>query len=365
MRILLVEDNAGDARLIELLLDEARDAGRIGDGRVERVSTAREAAARLESGGFDVVLLDLSLPDAQGPETFRKIRSAAPDLPVLALTGNDDEKLAHDLVSSGMQDYLVKGQVDARLLARALRYAIERKRSEKKLRLAVAALKRIEGQLRHQAHHDALTGLPNRILFHDRLEQARALARRNKSFAALMFLDLDRFKLINDTLGHIWGDVLLKETAERLRGCVRAVDTVARLGGDEFAIILGDLASRDDAARVAGKILQALARPFRLSGQEVFVTGSIGVAVCGEEPEECGAGEPGLVEQADIAMYHAKHSGCNSFHFYAPGMGATSQQYLAMEADLRRALDQEASDQPGVDGRTVRRRSAATAPRSS
>ncbi|MDP2809752.1 MAG: EAL domain-containing protein [Rhodocyclaceae bacterium] len=342
MRILLVEDNAGDARLIELLIDEARDAGRIGAGRVERVGTVREASARLESGGIDIILLDLSLPDAHGRETFEKIRNIAPDLPVVALTGNDDEQMAHDLVVAGAQDYLIKGQVDARLLARALRYAIERKRSEESLRLAVVALKRTEERMRHMAHHDALTGLPNRTLFQDRLEQAKALARRNKSRVALLFLDLDRFKLINDTLGHVWGDVLLKEAAERLRGCVREVDTVARLGGDEFAVVLGDLASREDAARVAEKILHVLTHSFHMNEQEVFVTGSVGIAVCVEGQEESEAGEPcRLVEQADIAMYHAKRSGRNSFHFYSPEMDSMSQENLAMEADLRRAVEWE------------------------
>jgi diguanylate cyclase (GGDEF)-like protein/PAS domain S-box-containing protein len=446
VRVLLVEDNPGDARLIELLLDEAREAGRLNLLRLDKAATVREATSLLESGGFDIVLLDLSLPDAHGRDTFHRIQDGAHDLPVVALTGNDDEQLAHELVAAGAQDYLVKGQVDALLLARALRYAIERKRSEEKLRLAaqvfeialegilvadasrriisvnrafthitgfgeaevnghcifaeancdglfrtlwasqssvehwqgeatcrraggdelpvwlnvsavkdaagrvthhvaafndITALKRTEERLRHLAHHDALTGLPNRILFQDRLEQAQAQARRNKSLVALLFLDLDRFKLINDTLGHAHGDALLKAAAERLRGCVREVDTVARLGGDEFAIVLGDLVSREDAAVVAGKALAAMARPFRLNEQELFVTTSIGIALYGEEGEDRQAEEAGLMERADIAMYFAKRAGRNSYQFYAPHMNAMSQQHLALETDLRRAVEQQ------------------------
>lgn len=447
MRILLVEDNPGDARLIEVLLDEAREAGRLNLLRLDKAATVRHATELLESGGFDIVLLDLSLPDAQGRDTFHRIQAGALDLPVVALTGNDDEHLARELVAAGAQDYLVKGQVDALLLARALRYAIERKRSEEKLRLAaqvfeialegilvadadqhivsvnrafihitgyseaevngrcffggdggegifrkvwsaqssqehwqgeaicrraggeefpvwlnvsavkdaagrithhvaafndITALKRTEERLRHLAHHDALTGLPNRILFQDRLEQAQAQSRRSKALTALLFLDLDRFKIINDTLGHAKGDALLKTAAERLRQCVREVDTVARLGGDEFAIVLGDLASREDAAVVARKALAAMARPYELDGQELFVTTSIGIALYGEEAEAAGDDSgAGLMERADIAMYFAKRAGRNSFQFYAPHMNAMSQQHLALETDLRRAVDHD------------------------
>jgi len=443
VRILLVEDNPGDAYLIKALLQEAHEAGQIEEIQLTHEATLSSALEHVEREDFDAVLLDLSLPDTLGRETFLRMQEGAPDLPIVALTGLDDELLAQDLVAAGAQDYLVKGQADGRLLARALRYAIERKRAEEKLRLSakvfeialegivvtdagqsiisvnrafsditgftekdalgakvfmdgnggigffskvwssldgngqwqgealcrrrhgddipvwlninavrnaqggvthyvgafndITALKRTEARLRHIAHHDALTALPNRILFQDRLDHALAQSRRTKNLAAVLFIDLDRFKIINDTLGHRSGDDLLKIAAERLRGCVREVDTVARLGGDEFAIVLGDLNSREDAAVVARKVLHALGRPFELAAQEVFLTTSIGIAVYGggEEDESC------LMEHADVAMYHAKRVGRNNFYFYSPQMNLMSQERLALETDLRHALERE------------------------
>ncbi|MCA1715866.1 MAG: PAS domain S-box protein [Actinobacteria bacterium] len=167
--------------------------------------------------------------------------------------------------------------------------------------------KRDEERLAYMARYDHLTGLGNRVLFHDRLVEALARADRNNNPVALMFLDLDRFKAVNDTLGHASGDLLLKNVAERLRGCVREVDTVARMGGDEFSIILEDLSDGQDAALVAQKIIDALSRVIDLDGQEVFVTNSIGIAT---SPPSLG---DDLVRDADVAMYHAKQSGRNNY----------------------------------------------------
>lgn len=192
-------------------------------------------------------------------------------------------------------------------------------------------------QLYHMAHHDMLTGLPNRILFKDRLKQARALAKRHQHQLAVLFLDLDRFKIINDTLGHAAGDIMLKETARRLTSCVREVDTVARLGGDEFTVILGELKDDEAAEKVARKILKALAKPLVVEESELFITTSIGIAMYPDHVDDPAA----LIKAADIAMYHAKAQGRNNFQFYAPDMEEGADNRLTLANGMRRALEND------------------------
>ena len=176
----------------------------------------------------------------------------------------------------------------------------------------ISARKREQEALIHLAHYDALTNLPNRALFRDRLGQALARARRNDEVLSVMFLDLDRFKMVNDSLGHAMGDLLLKQVAHRLTACVRATDTVGRLSGDEFGIILGGLHSADDALLVAQKIVQIFGAPFRLDHHERQVTTSIGVSMYPIDGRE----EDALIEAADAAMYRVKQTGRNNFRFY-------------------------------------------------
>ena len=166
-------------------------------------------------------------------------------------------------------------------------------------------------QIHHMAFHDALTALPNRALFNDRLQQVLSEASRHGRLAGVMMLDLDHFKNINDTLGHAAGDQLLAEAATRLSGCIRSQDTVARMGGDEFAILLPSIRSRDDLGQVARKILQALTQPFMLEDREMSISGSLGIAVFPQDHQEAG----GLMKQADAAMYLAKQAGRNGFRF--------------------------------------------------
>jgi diguanylate cyclase (GGDEF)-like protein/PAS domain S-box-containing protein len=178
--------------------------------------------------------------------------------------------------------------------------------------------KQAEERMHHLAHYDALTGLPNRRLFSDRLRQSLAIARRDKAHSALMFLDLDKFKPVNDELGHDVGDLLLKEAAKRMRDCVRESDTVSRIGGDEFVILLPVIEAEQDAIRVAEKILYALNQPFELAGNRISISASIGIAVYPEH----GSDEKGLSKNADIAMYHAKRGGRNCARLYRPDMAA-------------------------------------------
>ena len=181
-----------------------------------------------------------------------------------------------------------------------------------KLQEEIAERKLAEERVRHMAQHDALTGLPNRALLHDRLEQALAQARRHDHRVAVMFLDLDRFKAINDSLGHEVGDELLREVAHRLRGVVRAADTVGRLGGDEFVVVLHEVADAAAAAHVAEKIVAAFAAPVRVGPHELRASTSVGIALYPDD----GDAAHDLVRRADAAMYRAKHGGRDRYHFH-------------------------------------------------
>ncbi len=189
-------------------------------------------------------------------------------------------------------------------------------------------------QLMHQAHHDALTELPNRILFNDRLTLALTQAKRNKAHLAVLFLDLNRFKLVNDMLGHAMGDQLLKGVAQRLKNCVRDSDTVSRLGGDEFTLLLPQISHEEDAAKVARKILKSLYHPWVLCGQEFHITASIGIALYPNDGEDAET----LLKHADTAMYRAKEHGQNNYQLFAPTMNTKIMERLALENSLRYAL---------------------------
>ena len=197
--------------------------------------------------------------------------------------------------------------------------------------------KRAEAQIWHQAYHDALTELPNRILFRDRLNQAIAKALREGLIVAVLFLDLDRFKMVNDSLGHSAGDELLREIGRRLTNCLRASDTVARMGGDEFTVLLPRLAHSADAAKVAEKIREALSVPWTWGHQEVQVTASIGIALYPGDGQDAEA----LIRHSDMALHRIKSQDRNSFQFYTPSMNESAVERLALESDLRRALHRE------------------------
>ncbi|RYY03444.1 MAG: bifunctional diguanylate cyclase/phosphodiesterase [Gammaproteobacteria bacterium] len=205
--------------------------------------------------------------------------------------------------------------------------------SERKL--AENALREQQSRLNYMAFHDSLTGLPNRSLFYDRIYHGLARARRGNSKVVLMLLDIDRFKNINDSLGHDAGDLMLKAISTRLMEGVRDMDTVARLGGDEFVVVLEGVHDLEDVMFVANKLLVTLARPMEVSGHEITSTVSIGVSIFPED----GSDTDELLKHADIAMYKAKEAGKNNCQFYTKGMNATAVNYLLLENDLRRALD--------------------------
>ena len=448
-RLLLVEDNPGDARLLREMFNERGQASHI--TTLTHVESLLEAEKCLSAGEVDVVLLDLGLPDANGLTAVRRAQAAAPRVPLVVLTGLDDEALAAQALNEGAQDYLIKGQIEASGLFRALRYAIERKIMEETLfaekeraqvtlrsigegvicadilgnvtflnlvaeqttgwslqeaegrpmvevfrtrdnaggestettaevailqiramhlpstcvlirrdgiaipiEESIAPIHNREGQaigavivfrdvsaaratalqIAHSAQHDFLTGLPNRMLLNDRIDQAIILARRSKLQVAVLFLDLDGFKHINDSLGHPIGDKLLKSIGLRLVKCVRSTDTVSRQGGDEFVVLLSAVNRPNSAAVTAAKILDAIAKPHSIDQHELHVTASIGVSAYPDD----GLNAETLIKNADTAMYQMKENGRQGFRFFTAAMNARAVERQSIEESLRRAL---------------------------
>ncbi len=448
-KILLIENDPALADKIRAALAAAGS----GSFDVEWVRQLSRGLARLSKGGIDAVLLELSLPDSHGIETFDKLFSAAPDVPILVL-GNGNEALAKEAVGRGAQDYLLAGHLDSYSLPRALRNAIERKAVEDALYVEkeravvtlnsigdavlctdisgnitylnlvaetmtgwcreeaigktlaevfriiegttrktardpmemaveqnrtvgltvncvlirrdgfesaiedsaapihdragritgavivfhdVSAARAMSVQMTHSAQHDAVTNLPNRLLLSDRISQSISLARRQRKHLAIIFLDLDRFKYINDSLGHATGDKLLQFVSKRLLGGVRGSDTVSRMGGDEFVILLSEIAYPEDAARSARKLLDLLSVPHFIEGNDLQIDGSIGISVYPEDGEDAET----LIKNADTAMYHAKENGRNNFQFFKAGMNLKSVERQSLEGNMRHAVDRE------------------------
>ncbi|KAA0895421.1 putative bifunctional diguanylate cyclase/phosphodiesterase [Oryzomonas rubra] len=316
IRVLLIEDNPADVRLLRECFSELSDVLFL----VHDANCIASSIQLVSEKHFDVILLDLSLPDSIGLETLHRMHTQAPDIPIIVLTGMSDDALALTAMRHGAQDYLLKGQFDINLLSRAIRYTIERKRAE--------------AEIKKLAYYDTLTGLPNRVLFSDRLKQAIVMAERDKKSLALLYLDLDQFKYVNDTLGHAYGDRLLKISADRIQGCLRSSDTVARIGGDEFVIILSLLSGGDDVPKVADKILEALRKPVQFENHTIHTSASIGIALYPEN----GTTVDELLKNADISMYQAKEKGRNNYQFFSEEMNRLALARQVIESNLRQAM---------------------------
>jgi diguanylate cyclase (GGDEF)-like protein len=313
-KVLLIEDNEGDAELIGDYLSEICGA------LVSNSSRVDDAARLMADQTFDFVISDLTLPDAHGLDALRRLSPLAPDTPFIVITGIDDEDLAVQAVQHGAQDYLVKGQIDAQLLRRTLRHARERKQAS--------------NRLRDQTRNDPLTGVANRAALRERIETTLARSRRRGVEFAVMFIDLDRFKAINDTCGHDTGDAVLCEVADRLRQALRTSDVVARLGGDEFAVFLDDLWPDSRPLEVAERIRRSLERPIVLGARTLVVTPSIGLA---RYPEVTGTVDD-ILKAADSAMYLAKNRGRNNVQVYG-SVSEEERTRLALVSDLQHALE--------------------------
>ena len=317
--ILLLDSNPVAAELVVDIL--------VRDGtKVVHADRLELLADLLNEHRFRVALVDPRLPGCRGLEAIHHLQDLAPKLPVVALSPVNDETWTLGATQAGAQDCLVKERLDDYNLWRAIRYAIERKTAEERFM--------------HLAHHDQVTGLANRTLFRDRLSLAIRNAQRRESDLAVLFLDLDRFMKVNDSLGHDIGDRLLKQVAQRLLDNVRDVDTVARMGGDEFAILLEDIAGDEWMLETTHRLLEALVPPFKVQGYEVPTTGSIGVAL---HPEH-GDSVSELLKHADAAMYQAKRNGRDGVAVYS-GEGEESHsrilERLNLESGLRWALERD------------------------
>ena len=452
-KILLIENDTAAASRIRAALDE-NGSGPFDLEWVRQLSDGLGRVQERGERGIDAVVLELSLPDSRGMETFDKLFSAAPYIPILVMAGNGNEALAKEAVGRGAQDYLLPGHLDGYSLSRALRNAIERKAVEDALyvereravvtlnsigdavlstdisgkitylnlvaetmtgwrreeatgKLLVEVFRIIDGttrkpardplemaveqnrtvgltvncilirrdgfesaiedsaapihdragrvlgavivfhdvsaaramtvQMTHSAQHDLVTNLPNRLLLNDRINQSIALARRQKRPVAVIFLDLDHFKFVNDSLGHATGDKLLESVSKRLLAAVRGADTVSRQGGDEFVILLSEIAHSEDAATSAAKILLALNAPHSIAGQVLHIDGSIGISIYPEDGQDAET----LIKNADTAMYHAKENGRNNFQFFTPDMNLKAVRRQSLEGSLRQALERE------------------------
>lgn len=272
---------------------------------VDHVINLASALSSLGRRRYDLVLLDLTLPDSHGLGTLLKVHDSVPKVPIVVLTGSSDTSVAFRSIQQGAQDFIIKGSVDDHVLVRTLRFAIERNR-------IVEKWERAWENEKQRATHDPLTGLPNRLLFRDRLHHSIDWAKRQKNGLALLYIDLDHFKQVNDCFGHATGDLLLKEVAERLQGCLRKEDTAARLGGDEFGAILMETKKISDTTTVVQRIKKSISQPHLLGEKSLVVTCSIGVSLFPFDALEASS----LVERADVAMYRAKQDGGNNHHFY-------------------------------------------------
>ncbi len=246
--------------------------------------------------------------------------------PIIVDAGTSIDDVAQIIIGAGMQ-HMVSGFI----VTRDNKYAGVANGHD----LLNEITQRKQAELYYLAHHDQLTGIPNRMLFTDRLTQACREAMRLGTLVGLMFVDLDRFKQVNDSMGHRFGDQLLRAVTERLSACARDCDTVARLGGDEFAILIDNLKHADDADTFAQRIVDSMRQPFQVMGRELIISLSIGIAIYPRDDTEVGA----LLSKADAAMYEVKANGRNGFRAYIPGLSMYSLERMSLETDLRNALD--------------------------
>jgi len=281
--LLIVEDSPGDAELLDAFLEGQQGL------TVVHVRRLQEALQLLHEREFDSIITDLSLPDARGFDSVLRLQASAPGAAIVAYSGVEDEALALQVVQLGAQDFLRKGSTDRETLLRSLRFARERKRAELRLR--------------RLAHYDQLTGLANRASFNDSLAQAASRAKRRKQSLAVLMIDLDGFKSINDGFGHEAGDHVLQEVGVRIRCLFREYDVVARFGGDEFAVLVSDFQSPQALTEMVRRLLASLAQP--IGPGNLRVTGSVGIATF----PEAGHSAAHLLRSADMAMYKAKRAG--------------------------------------------------------
>jgi diguanylate cyclase (GGDEF)-like protein len=286
-------DDAADSLSAALTLIDRRY-------QIRRARQLSDAQHIVRTEPVDIALIDLTLPDADGRDAAFALKAEDPDLPLVALTGRDFDGLAIDLVRNGVQDFLRKGETSVQRVHEVLLLAMERQQHER--------------ALRRQASYDMLTGVLNRSQLRAQLIKAISHAKRGKTLGAVMLLDIDDFKTINDRYGHHAGDTVLKEVAERLSAVVRVGDSVGRIGGDEFVVVLEGIETWEHAVAAAHKTREVTCFETEVDGHRMSVSTSIGIALFPQHSHEPGT----LLKLADQAMYVAKRKGKNAFAFYTP-----------------------------------------------
>lgn len=317
IRVLIVDDDEEDYLLTADLLDDSLRS----DYEVTWVPTGDRALEVLGSQQIDVCLLDFMLGADTGIDLLKRIRGFRADLPCILLTGQSDDQIDEAALEAGASDYVVKTGLDADRIDRAIRYAV----SQAELRATLA----------HQAFHDPLTGLANREFFAKRVAESLSRVGRNGGVVALLYLDLDGFKRINDGLGHRVGDLLFMELAQRLQASRRDHDLIARLGGDEFAICAEYPAGGTECLRFASRLLSIVAEPFFVDGNQLDITASIGVAIESSADTDVER----FIHSADVAMYEAKARGKNNYSVFETEMHSMVLDRLRLESDLKPAID--------------------------
>ena len=331
-KILIIDDDDQIRRLLFDLLSERYQC--------KEVSSAEDALLVLAQESFDLVVSDINMGGMSGLELVPHVKSLSADNVVLMISGQSTIESAIEAMRVGAFDYVMK-PLDIRhveaAVERALQHACLLKENhrykdwlEELLTLRTAEVNRLE-------YYDTLTELPNRNLFEDRLDQAVAVSLRTGDELAILFISLDQLKQVNDTLGHLSGDLLIKKLAERLRSCVTEGDTVARFGGDEFAILLTDIEAAKDVVEIIGSIQEVLRPPFTVYGHDVYATASVGVCLFPEDGKESGS----LMKNASSALYRVKKAGGDNFRFYTEDMNIRASKQFALETSLRHALDNE------------------------
>jgi len=321
MRLLLVDDDELDRMAVVRVLQSPK---LIKD--IVHASTAVSALKLFDEGTFDVVLLDYRLPDMECLDVLNKLtQHASKHAAVVILTGIvDNDAIEKECIIAGAQDFLLKQELSHRHLTKALVHAQARHALNQQLLDTYARLK-------YLAENDPMTGLSNRHYFEDHLHSAIARAQRFESKVGLLFLDIDNFKLINDSLGHDIGDQILQHVANRLLDVIREGDIVCRLGGDEFAIIAHDIEIETSLATLAQRIIDSLRTPIVLAQTQHFISCSIGISTypnCAENAED-------MLKHADLAMYHVKRMGRNGFHFFTEGLQEKVMNKILLEQQLR------------------------------
>ncbi len=333
-RVLIIDD---EEQIRNLLIDVLGNSYQCSDA-----GSAEEALAALAETTFDLVISDIDMGGMSGLELVPRVHSLSPDTVVVMVSGNQDIEFAIKAMRAGAFDYIAKPVIDLEHLEAIIERAINQSNLLKEKRRDKEQIETLLQQRTAEVHwlgnYDTVTQLPNRALFEDRVQQAVAIAKATGQSLGVLFISLDQFKKVNDSLGHGPGDILLREFAERLKSCINKPDTVARFGNDEFALLRTQIDGTKDVIETIGSLFQLLKKfSFDLPSHELFATASVGVSLFPVDGEDCQT----LLKNAGAALYKAKRSGGANYQFFTADMHELATTRLALESNLRRAIQNE------------------------